>query len=98
MPFLYSRQEDNEKVTIVFKYQSLILLSVIALLIISVLKPFLAVLIFPILFLLILVQLISYWKPRREISKAKKTGAVRVSGSQYSFKNPLTIIIEKNKF
>ncbi len=44
---------------------------------------------------LMIVFAVAYWPVSTEIRKAMRNGMVKVSGSRYSFCNPLTFVIKK---
>jgi hypothetical protein len=46
-------------------------------------------------FFYFLVNFFAHVAPNREIREATKHGTVKVSGSKFSFKNPLTVIIDR---
>lgn len=46
-------------------------------------------------FLIAIIYFIDLWKPWGEVRKAMKDGKVLVSGSKFSFSNPLTVEILK---
>ena len=45
--------------------------------------------------ILILVWLVLFWKPMREVNKAMREDSVIISGSKLSFAKPLKMVIRK---
>ena len=98
MPFLYDRKESREDIVIVFKYQPvfyIVLLAAILIPSIAKLDPkwdaylTLAIILFGV------VWIVGKLKANREIKQAMRNGKVEVSGSKLSFSNPLTFRIKK---
>lgn len=109
MSIFYRREETDTEVKIIYTslairmyltWGLLLLLLVISqyakeqqdLLLGFILLPIL----FFIFFSILIVFNIAYWKPMKETRKAIKKGAIKVSGSRWSLKNPRTITISKS--
>jgi len=95
MPFLYDRKESHEDIVIVFKYQPVFYIVLLAAILIPSIDPkwdaylTLAIILFGV------AWIVGKLKANREIKRAMRNGKVEVSGSKFSFSNPLTFRIKK---
>lgn len=96
MALLYKRKETEKRVTIVLKHQALYYIVFFGILAITAVFPPLALLSFPFVAIMIFVKLVAGWDANREIRQAMKHGDVKVSGSKFSFKKPLTFEIARS--
>lgn len=97
MDLFYERKEQKNKVVITYKYSALFYLVLLAAVIVSGIVPssfqwYMVVLVL----LLGTIYIALKIKPNREIREAAKRGKLKVSGSKFSFKNPLTFEITKH--
>ena len=96
MVHLYERHETPDTVQVRFRYLPLFyvtLLIAVALSLISAgqwTNPCMSS-----MGVLLVALIIGLRKPMREVHKAMKTDGVVISGSKFSFTNPLTIVIKK---
>ena len=99
MAFMYKRKETLDKIVIVYSYAPYFYIFLAVALLCSFLLPkelqALNFLITPLFLIFLLIFLVSIWKPNQEVRRAMKKGKVEVSGSKFSFSNPLTFIIKK---
>ncbi|MFA4887718.1 MAG: hypothetical protein WC595_05880 [Candidatus Nanoarchaeia archaeon] len=99
MDFMYRRKETTDKIIIVYTNILYFYIFLAVALLCSFLLPkelqALNFLITPLFLIFLLIFLVSIWKPNQEIRRAMKKGKVEVSGSKFSFSNPLTFIIKK---
>ena len=96
MSLLYERKETSKEIKIRYKYWGLYYIALlVSLILIFVLRGKYSFFVFVVFFALAIVFMVGFWKPNREIRKAMKRGAVKVSGSKFSFSNPLTAVIKK---
>ncbi len=101
MAYFYTRTETPENVRIVFKYTPIYYVFVL----IALAGMFLATPIFndfccsSTTMLIALILLLAYYADTRdayaEYRRARKDGTASVSGSRWSFRNPLTVDIRK---
>lgn len=93
MPILYSREETEKEIIIIWKYFPLYYFFLILLMVSAFVfdNPFVSIL----FGIFLLVFLVANIKPILEIRKAMKTGSVQVSGQKYSLSNPLKTVIKK---
>lgn len=98
MPFFYHRKESHEDIVIIFKYWPvfyiILLLAIIGVPLLK-LDPKWDLLVVTVLFLFLIVWLLGHRKANKEVRKAMKNGIVEVSGSKFSFKNPMKFRIKK---
>ncbi len=101
MPIFYERKEDQDKVTIAFKYRIhfILLVCVVTPLAINLIFPNLSQqawdIITAILLALIFYYLVETFKPNSEVAKAMKAEKILVYGSASSLTNHLTYEIPK---
>lgn len=101
MSFLYHRVETKDEVHISFKNYYLWHLNLIALVVMSFVKPsselgfIVVIFVFLLLLSFFLYQFMLRMKASAEIRKAMKNGPVQVTGSVFSNKRPLTYTIKK---
>ena len=97
MPFLYDRKETKEEIIIVFKYRILFTLVVLIFLLSAFIgfDPKWEPLVFSFFAIVMVLWVMGRWAANSEIRQAAKKGEVKISGSGYSFKNPLTVRIKK---
>ena len=95
MAIFYERTETEDGIIIRYKYWALtyILFIITFALVLIVGSRWALILI--ILFLILFI--IDFWRPNQELRKAMKEGNVKVSGSKFSFSNPFTATIKKEK-
>ena len=96
MSFLYQRDETSEKVEVKYRFVPLFYLALFVAIALSLISrgqwtnncmgSF---------GILLIAWVIGLCKPIREINKAMKQGGVLVSGSKFSFTNPIKIVIKK---
>jgi hypothetical protein len=94
IPVLYKKTESKSEITIIYKTFPIYYLMII-LIVLSSMIPQLYFLFVPLLITLIFLYLGNSRVINREIKQAIKNGKVTVSGSRFSFKNPLTYKIKK---
>ena len=97
MPILYDRKETKEEIIIVFKYRMIYILILLAFLLSAFIgfDPRWEPLVFSAFAILMVLWVMGRWAANSEIRQAAKKGEVKISGSGYSFKNPLTVRIKK---
>ena len=96
MSLLYDRKENSKDIKIRYTYWGLYYpILLISLILIFVLRGVYSMFVFIVFFALAIIFMVGFWKPNREIKKAMKKGAVKVSGSKFSFSKPLTAVIKK---
>jgi hypothetical protein len=94
---MHKRIETNDDVTIIFKYYPLFYLCFIGLLISEFFPPTIGGIISIAITLLFSIYILGNIKVWFEIRKAMKVGDVKISGSKFSFSNPLTFVIKKQQ-
>jgi len=95
MALMYDRIEKQDEITIVYKYQAAWYIFLLAFLAAT---PFTQGYETPMMIFIIVVAAIQIGgkiKPNSEIRHAMKDGKVQISGSRFSFSNPVTFVIKK---
>ena len=98
--FFYTRKETGKEIMIVFNNYPILMISYISPLILawivylSDLNSTIGIIVFT--FIYYIIMMLFFRNKLKEIKKAMKKGNVKVSGSKWSFKNPLKYIIKKN--
>ena len=96
MSFLYERKENSKEITIKYTYWGLYYpILFLFLILVFVFQGVYSILILAVFIGLALVFTVGFWKPNMEIKRAMKKGKVKVSGSKFSIRKPLTAVIEK---
>lgn len=97
MSVFFERKEDEKEITIVLKYQALFYILLVCGIILPYTKidNFAQISISGLIVIFLIVYILSKISINREITKAMKAGSVEVSGSKFSFSNPLTYKIKK---
>jgi len=97
MPILYTRQENDDKITIIYKYKTHLNISILILFFLALTNLFDGQLIWLSIICTILLTflIVGFWKPNHEIKKAMTQKKVQISGKNFSFNNPITFTIEK---
>jgi hypothetical protein len=98
MPFFYGRKESQEDIVIVFKYwPAFYIILLLGILGVPLLKldPKWNFLISTVMIVFLIVWILGHHKANKEVRKAMKNGKVEVSGSKFSFKNPMTFRMKK---
>ncbi len=98
MSLFYDRIETHNDITIIYKYQVLFYLFLLALLAIGytdIIKATWGLCLFIAILFLLISSIIAKIKPNSEIKNAMQKGKVEVSGNKFSFKNPITFRIKK---
>jgi hypothetical protein len=96
MSLFYDRIESSGKTVIVYKYWPLFYYGLGGTIISSFILGKWCMLVGLLFAMFVVVLLLDLWKPTREVKKAMKNGQVKISGSKFSFKNPLTIEISED--
>ena len=96
---LYDRTETQDEIVIVYKYQPLwyiIYLGFLASIPFTRPDQDISVLMGTLFLILAFIQVGGKAKPNKEIKQAMQSGKIQVSGSKFSFRNPLTFTIKKS--
>lgn len=95
MSIFYDRQENDKEVVITLKYQALFYILLLVCLVLPYTKVAGGDKISYVLLILFVIYVISKLGVNREVSRAMKESKVEVSGSKFSFSNPITYKIKK---
>ena len=98
MNLFYQREEKDREVVITFKYQALwyiVLLAIFCLAIPNGGRSAWQQYLVPVLFVILFAWVIGRRAANKEIRQAMRAGNVAISGSRFSFKNPITFRIKK---
>jgi len=101
MGLFYKRKETSDEIIIVYKYYPLFWIFLIVIPISSVILDVViggkaGDILIDLIWVIVIIFLIDIWKPSQEVRKAMRKGNVQMSGSKFSFSNPLTVRIKKN--
>jgi len=101
MPKLYDRSETHNEITIVYKYHPVFYILLLACFVIAYAGSYVGmsetvamVIVLCVLFVLIFYH-VAIRSVNSEVKKAMRAGSVELSGSKFSFSNPLTFRIKK---
>lgn len=100
MKFFYQRIETPEQVQITLSSVSFYtMLALIALWLVDqfALQGSFSAWLMPVLSMFVFIRFFFILKVQKEVMRAMKEGAVRTTGSKFSFSNPFTYWIEKTK-
>ncbi|MFH1776852.1 MAG: hypothetical protein ABH952_04750 [Candidatus Omnitrophota bacterium] len=100
MTLFYEKKEASNETIIKYKYTALIYVVVFAAFILSAVMIILTDgslvdVVWMFVWAFIAVYTVEMWTPFREIRKAMREGNVKFSGSKFSFRNPITAVINK---
>ena len=106
MGFFYDRQEKQDQILFSFKrcawlaifYWVLFVINIVyVIIVLESRKPLFLIPAAVILIAWRILNIILFRNPNKEIKCAMKEGRLTISGSNYSFSNPLTCIIDKKR-
>lgn len=101
MPQLYNRSETQNEITIVYKYHPVFYILLLACFVIAYAGSYagmsetVAMIIVLCVLSLIIFYHVAIKSVNSEVKKAMRSGNVELSGSKFSFSNPLTVRIKK---
>ena len=95
MSLVYDRRENQEEVVFVFKYNAAWYLIMLFFLLSAPFTKGIESFMLVLFSAAALVYIFGRAKANREIRQAMKNGKVAISGSKFSFKNPITFTIKK---
>ena len=97
MGIFCDKEETKEQIVIRFKYAWFYVFLGGVFVCVFLGKSFSRIFFLPsiVFFILMIIFAVAYWPVSAEIRRAMRDGMVKVSGSKYSFSNPLTFVIKK---
>ena len=96
MPLLYERHETSDQIEVKFRLLPYFYLALLVAVVLSLASGGQWTNIcMSLMALFLLVWVIALWKPMREVHKAMRERGVLVSGSKWSFANPIRFVIQK---
>lgn len=98
MAIFYEKKETENEILYIYKYSASFYYALLFAFLTAIPDGFARISYFvisPIVLLFCLIWIVDHWKPNRELRAAMKKGKVEITGSKFSFKNPLTCIVKK---
>ena len=93
---LYDRHERSDAIELRYKYLPLLYIALLIAVCLSLISwgqwTNICMSAFGIV---LIVWIVGMWRPTREANSAMKAQGIVISGSKFSFKNPLTVVIKK---
>lgn len=96
MPLLYERHETSDRIEVTCRWLPVFYIALLVAVVLSLAsRGQWTNVCMSAVGILLIAWVIALWKPMRQIQKAMRDDGVVVSGSKFSFTNPIKIVIKK---